>query len=142
MAPNSRTLAYRNSSITHEFSAPYTPQKNGVVEWKNRTLIEMARTMLAEYNTPLKWWAEAINTACHIVNRVYLHKFFKKTSYELMVGKKPNVSYFKVFGAPCWIRDHHHQSKFARKGCEGFMLGYGINSHTYRVYNISHHKNC
>src|ERR1041385_4311860 len=81
--------------IIHEFSAPYTPQQNGVVERKNRTLIEMARTMLAEYNTPLMWWAEAINTACHIVNRVYLHKFFNKTSYELMVGKKPNVSYFK-----------------------------------------------
>src|SRR4051812_13721686 len=91
----------------------------------------MARTMLAEYNTPLMWWAEAINTACHIVNRVYLHKFFNKTSYELMVGKKPNVSYFKLFGAPCWIRDPHHQSKFSPKACEGFMLGYGINSHTY-----------
>src|SRR3954463_9574427 len=57
-----------------------------------------------------------------------------------MVGKKPNVSYFKVFGAPCWIRDPHHQSKFAPKACEGFMLGYGINSRTYKVYNISHHK--
>src|SRR3954462_6785983 len=126
--------------ITHEFSAPYTPQQNGLVERKNRTLIEMARTMLAEYNTHLKWWAEAINTACHIVNQVYLHKFFKKTSYELMVGKKPNVSYFKVFGTPCWICDPHHQSKFAPKACDGFMLGYGINLHTYRVYNISHHK--
>ena len=101
--------------IPHEFSAPYTPQQNGVVERKNRTLIEMARTMLAEYNTPIYWWAEAINTACHIVNRVYLHKFLKKTSYELMVGKKPNVSYFKVFGAPCWIREPRHQSKFELK---------------------------
>src|SRR3954471_16879067 len=57
-----------------------------------------------------------------------------------MVGKKPNVSYFKVFSAPCWIRDPHHESKFAPKACEGFMLGYGINLHTYRVFNISHHK--
>ena len=119
---------------------PYTPQQNGVVERKNRTLIEMARTMLAEYNTPLRWWAEAINTACHIINRVYLHKFLKKTSYELMVGKKPNVSYFKVFGAPCWIRDPHHQPKFAPKAYEGFMLGYGLESHTYRVFNKNHHK--
>src|SRR3954462_5856877 len=67
--------------ITHEFSAPYTPSQNGVVERKNRTLIEMARTMLAEYNTPLIWRAEAINTTFHIVNRAHLHKFFKKTSY-------------------------------------------------------------
>src|SRR3954462_11651749 len=126
--------------ITHEFFAPYTPKQNGVVERKNRTLIEMARTMLAEYNRPLKWWAEAINTACHIVNRVYLHKFFKKTSYELMVGKKPDVSYFKVFGAPCWIREPHHQSKFEPKAYEGFMIGYGLESHTYRVFNKNHHK--
>src|SRR3954467_5738613 len=68
--------------ITHELSAPYTPQQNGVVERKNRTLIKMARTMLAEYDTPLMWLAEAISTACHIVNRVYLHTFLKKTSYE------------------------------------------------------------
>src|SRR3954463_5372690 len=128
------------TGITHEFSAPYTPQQNGVIERKNRTLIEMARTMLAEYNTPLIWWAEAINTACHIVNRVYLHKFLKKTSYELMVGKKPNVSYFKVFGAPCWIREPHHQSKFEPKAYEGFMIGYGLESHTYRVFNKNHHK--
>src|ERR1044072_2606708 len=128
------------TDITHEFSAPYTPQQNGVVERKNRTLIEMARTMLAEYNTPIYWWAEAINTACHIVNRVYLHKFLKKTSYELMVGKKPNVSYFKVFGAPCWIREPHHQSKFEPKAYEGIMIGYGLESHTYRVFNKNHHK--
>ena len=59
--------------ITHEFSAPYTPQQNGIVERKTRTLIEMARTMLDEYKTPRKFWPEAISTACHIINRVYIH---------------------------------------------------------------------
>ena len=63
--------------ITHEFSAPYT-QQNGVVEHKNRTLAEMAHTMLDEYKTPQHFWPEAIDTACHIINRVYLHKFFNK----------------------------------------------------------------
>ena len=121
--------------FTHEFSAAYTPQQNGVVERKNRTLIEMARTMLAEYKTPIRFWAEAINTACHIINKVYLHKFLKKTSHELITGNKPNVSYLRVFGAPCFIRDMNHSSKFAPKAHEGFLLGYGSNSHTYRVYN-------
>jgi transposase InsO family protein len=65
--------------IKHEFSAPYTPQQNGVVERKNRTLIEMARTMLDEYKTQDIFWAEAINMACHAINRLYLHKFHKKT---------------------------------------------------------------
>ena len=85
-------------------------------------------------------WPEAIDTACHIINRVYLHKFFKKTPYELLTDKKPNVSYFKVFGAKCWIRDPHHNSKFAPKAHEGFMLGYGKDSHTYRVFHSFHHK--
>src|SRR3954466_6456635 len=126
--------------ITHELSSPYTPHQNGIVERKNRTLVEMARTMLDEYKTPRHFWIEAIDTACHIINRVYLHKFFKKTTYELLTDKKPNVSYFKVFGAKCWIRDPHHNSKFAPKAHEGFMLGYGKDSHTYRVFKNVLHK--
>ena len=58
--------------ITHEFSAPYTPHQNGIMERKNMTLIEMARMMLDEYKTPRKFWPEAIDTACHVINRVYL----------------------------------------------------------------------
>ena len=68
--------------IKHEFSAPYTPHQNGVVERKNRTLIDMARTMLGEYKT-LEWfWSEAVNTICHAINRLYLHRLLKKTSYD------------------------------------------------------------
>jgi transposase InsO family protein len=59
--------------IKHEFLAPYTPQQNGVAKRKNRTLIEMARTMLDEYKTSDRFWVEAINTACHATNRLYLH---------------------------------------------------------------------
>jgi transposase InsO family protein len=80
--------------IKHEFSSPYTPQQNGVVERKNKTLLDMARTMLDEYKTPDQLWAEAINTACYSINRPYLHRMLKKTSYRLLTGKKPNVSYF------------------------------------------------
>ena len=60
--------------ITHELSAPYTPQQNGVVECKNRTLFEMARTMLDEYKTPRRFWIEAIDTACHICWRYALEE--------------------------------------------------------------------
>jgi transposase InsO family protein len=59
--------------IKHEFSAPYTPQQNGVAERKNRTLNESSRTMLDEYKTSDRFWAEAINTTCNAVNRLYLH---------------------------------------------------------------------
>jgi transposase InsO family protein len=92
--------------IKHEFSAPYIPQQNGVVERKNRMLIDMVRTMLGEYKTPERFWSEAINTACHAINRLYLHRLLKKTSYELLTGNIPNVSYFRVFGrnATSWSR--------------------------------------
>ena len=74
--------------IKHEFSAPYTPQQNSVVERKNRTLIDMARTMLGEFKTPERFWSEAVNTACHAINRVYLHRLLKKTSYELLTDEE------------------------------------------------------
>jgi transposase InsO family protein len=80
--------------IKHEFLASYTPQQNGMAERKNRTLIEMARTMLDEYKTSDRFWAEVINTTCHATNLIYLHKLLKKISYELVTDNKSNVSYF------------------------------------------------
>jgi transposase InsO family protein len=124
--------------IKHELSSPYTPQQNGVVERKNRTLLDMARTMLDEYKTPDRFLAEAINTACYSINQLYLHRILKKTSYELLTGKKPNVSYFRVFGSKCFILiKRGRKSKFARKAVEGFLLGYGSNTRAYRVFNKS-----
>jgi transposase InsO family protein len=92
-----------DEGIKHEFSSPYTPQQNGVMERKNRTLMDMTRTMLEEYKTSDQFWAETINTACYSINQLYLHRILKKTSYELLTGKKPNVSYFRVFGSKCFI---------------------------------------
>jgi hypothetical protein len=125
-----------DGGIKHEFSSPYTPQQNGVVERKNRTLLDMARTMLDEYKTPDWFWAEAINTACYSINRLYLHRILKKTSYELLTGKKPNVSYFRVFGSKCFIFiKRGRKSKFAPNAVEGFLLGYDSNTRAYRVFN-------
>jgi hypothetical protein len=127
-----------DEGIKHEFSSPYTPQKNGVVERKNRSLLDMARTMLDEYKTLDRFWAEAINTACYCINRLYLHRILKKTSYELLTGKKPNVSYFRVFGSKCFILvKRGRKSKFAPKVVEGFLLGYDSNTRAYRVFNKS-----
>jgi hypothetical protein len=124
--------------IKHEFSAPYTPQQNGVVERKNMSLIDTARTMLGEYKTLERFWSEAVNIACHAINRLYLHRLLKKTSYELLTGNKPNVSYFRVFGSKCYIlvKKGRH-SKFAPKVVEWFLLGYDSNTKAYRVFNKS-----
>ena len=114
--------------IKNEFSAPYTPQQNGVVERKNMTLVDMARTMLDEYKMPERFWSEAVNTACPAINRLYLHRLLKKISYEHIAGNKPNVSYFRVFGSKCYILvNKGRHLKFAPKVVEGFLLGYDSN---------------
>jgi hypothetical protein len=109
-----------------------------VVDRKNMTLIDMERTMLGEYKTPERFWSEAVNIACHAINRLYLHRLLKKTSYELLTGNKPNVSYFSVFRRKCYIlvKKGRH-SKFAPKAVEGFLLGYDSNTKAYRVFNKS-----
>jgi hypothetical protein len=133
-----RNILRRKASSMHEFSAPYTPRQNDVVERKNMMLIDMERTMLGEYNTPERFWPEAVNTACHAISHLYLHRLLKKTAYELLTGNKPNVSYFHVFGSKCYIlvKKGRH-SKFAPKVVEGFLLGYDSNIKAYKVFNKS-----
>ncbi|KAG9453422.1 hypothetical protein H6P81_006326 [Aristolochia fimbriata] len=107
--------------IHHEFSAPKTPQQNRVVERKNRTLQEMARVMLLSKGLPEKLWAEAINTACYITNRVFFRPFTHKTPYELYKEKKPTVSHFHNFGSKCYILcDKEVLGKFAARSDEVF----------------------
>jgi transposase InsO family protein len=122
--------------IKHKFSTPYTPQQNGAIERKNHTLIGMARTMLDKYKTHDIFWCDTVNTACNAINRLYLQKKLKKTSYELLTGNKPKVSYFRVFGCKYFILHKKSKtSKFAPKVDKGFLLGYGLNKHAYRVFN-------
>jgi hypothetical protein len=122
----------------HEFSAPYTPQQNGVAERKNCTLIEKARTMHDEYKTLDRFWMEAINMTCHATNCLYLHKLLKKISYELLTSNKPNVSYFRVFGSKCYVlHKRSKSSKFAPKVYEGFLLGYDSNSLAYHIFIVT-----
>jgi transposase InsO family protein len=80
--------------IRHQFSAKYTPQSNGLVKRKNRTLIDMARSMLCEYNVSHSFWAKAINMACYYSNRLYCHPMMEKTPYELINGRNLNIAYF------------------------------------------------
>jgi transposase InsO family protein len=122
--------------IKHEFSPPYTPQQNRVAEKKNMTLIEMVRIMLVEYKTSDRFWAEAVNTACHATNCLYSHKLLKKTPYELLTGNKTNVSYFRVFGSKFYVlQKRSKSSKFVPKVYEEFLLDYDSNSRTFRVFN-------
>ncbi|GJU95159.1 putative ribonuclease H-like domain-containing protein [Tanacetum coccineum] len=85
--------------IKRDYSNARTPQQNGVAERKNRTLIEAARTMLADSKLPTMFWTEAVRTACYVLNRVLVTSPHAKTPYALLTGNIPSVSHFKPFGA-------------------------------------------
>ncbi|GJR47937.1 retrovirus-related pol polyprotein from transposon TNT 1-94 [Tanacetum coccineum] len=122
--------------IKREFSVARTPQQNGVAERKNRTLIEAARTMLADSLLPIPFWAEAVNTACYVLNRVLVTKPQNKTPYELLIGKSPSISFMRPFGCPLTILNTLDSlGKFDGKSNEGYLLGYSTSSKAFRVYN-------
>ena len=107
------------------------------MERKNRVVQEMARVMLHNKKLPKSFWGEAVNTACHTLNRVYFRPDSKKTPYELWRGKKPVVKYFRIFGSDCYIlRDRDNLEKFDAKSDKGYFLGYSSTSRAYRVYNL------
>ncbi|GJS58420.1 ribonuclease H-like domain-containing protein [Tanacetum coccineum] len=127
---------YAKKGIKREYSIARTPQQNGVAERKNRTLIEAARTMLADSLLPIQFWVEAVNTACYVLNRVLVTKPQMKTPYELLMGKPPNISFMKPFGCPLTILNTiDHLGKFDGKSKEDYLLGYSTNSKGFRVYN-------
>ncbi|GJZ49690.1 putative ribonuclease H-like domain-containing protein, partial [Tanacetum coccineum] len=122
--------------IKREFSIARTPQKNGVAERKNRTLIEAARTMLADSKLPSTFWAEAVNNTCYVQNKVLVTKPYNKTPYELFLGRKPDLGFMRPFGRPVTILNTiDHLGKFNGKVDEGFFVGYSINSKAFRVFN-------
>nr|GEZ01381.1 hypothetical protein [Tanacetum cinerariifolium] len=122
--------------ISHQVSSVRTPQQNGVVERRNRTLVEAARTMLIFSRAPLFLWAEAIATACFTKNRSIVHRRFNKTPYELINGKKPDISFLHVFEALCYPKnDREDIGKLGAKGDIGFFIGYSADSCAYRVFN-------
>ncbi|WVZ93519.1 hypothetical protein U9M48_039491 [Paspalum notatum var. saurae] len=121
--------------LEHQFSSPYTPPQNGVVERKNRTLVEMARTMLDEHKTLRCFWAEAVNTACYIANRIFLRAFLGKTSYELRFGRQPSVKHLRAFGYRCFVlKKVGHLDKFESRCLDGIFLGYTSSSRAFRVW--------
>ncbi|GJR06506.1 ribonuclease H-like domain-containing protein [Tanacetum coccineum] len=110
----------REKGIKREYSVARTPQQNGVAERKNRTLIEAARTMLADSKLPTTFWAEAVSTACYVQNRVLIVKPHNKTPYELFRGIKPAIGFMKPFGCHVTILNTLDKlGKFDGKSDEG-----------------------
>nr|GEX53688.1 retrovirus-related Pol polyprotein from transposon TNT 1-94 [Tanacetum cinerariifolium] len=127
---------YEEVGISHETSVARSPQQNGVVERRNRTLIEAARTMLIYAQAPLFLWAEAVAIACFTHNRSIIRLRHGKTPYELMHGKQPDLSYFHVFGALCYpTNDGENVGKLQPKADIGIFIGYAPTKKAFRIYN-------
>ncbi|GJV06608.1 putative ribonuclease H-like domain-containing protein [Tanacetum coccineum] len=127
---------YEGVGIFHQKSVPRTPQQNGVVERRNRTLVEAARTMMIFSKAPMFLWAEAVATACYTQNRSLIHTRHNKTPYELVHDKKPDLTFFRVFGALCYpTNDSEDLGKFQAKADIGIFVGYAPSRKGYRIYN-------
>ncbi|GJW47725.1 putative ribonuclease H-like domain-containing protein [Tanacetum coccineum] len=127
----------REKGIKREYSVARTPQQNGVAKRRNRTLIEAAKTMLADSKLPTTFWAEAVSTACYVHNRFLLVKPHNKMPYELFRGFKPALSFMRPFGCHVTILNTLDSlGKFDGKSDEGFFIGYSLSSKAFRVYNI------
>ncbi|XP_074299912.1 uncharacterized protein LOC141631091 [Silene latifolia] len=124
----------REHGIDHNFSARRTPQQNGAVERMNRTLEDMTRSMLLCSELPRNFWAEAVNTACYIRNRVSIRFIHKKTPYELLYGRKPNISHFRCFGSKCYVHNNgkNNLGKFEPRSYEAVFIGYSNLSKAYK----------
>ncbi|GJT47406.1 putative ribonuclease H-like domain-containing protein, partial [Tanacetum coccineum] len=126
-----------SKGIKREYSNAKTRQQNGVAERKNRTLIEAARTMLADSFLPNTFWVEAVSTACYVLNRVLVTKPQNKTPSKLITGIIPIISYIRPFRCHVTILNTiDHLGKFEGKSDEGFLVGYSLNSKAFRVYNL------
>ena len=122
--------------ISQCYSAARTPQQNGVAERRNRTLIEAARSMIAQAGIHPWFWADAVHTACFTQNRSLIVKRHQMTAYEVLKGRKPEIGFLRMFGSPCFILNQKdHLGKFDEKSDDGIFLGYSTTMKAYRVYN-------
>uniref|UniRef100_A0A2N9GIX8 Integrase catalytic domain-containing protein n=1 Tax=Fagus sylvatica TaxID=28930 RepID=A0A2N9GIX8_FAGSY len=131
----------KTNGISRQLTAAYTPQQNGVAERKNRTIMNMVRSMLSEKQIPKNFWPEAVNWTAHVLNRSPTLAVKDMTPEEAWSGIKPNVDYFRVFG--CIGHVHVSDSKRKKLDDKSFqcvLLGMSEESKAYRLYDPASKK--
>ncbi|KAJ9546753.1 hypothetical protein OSB04_019296 [Centaurea solstitialis] len=124
--------------IVSQLTPPYTPQMNGVSERRNRTLLDMVRTMMCHSTLPMSFWGHALETAAHILNRAPT-KSVEKTPYELWKGKKPNISFLRIWGCEVYVK-RPTSGKLKPKSDKCFFVGYPRTTVGYYFYNPEENK--
>ena len=132
----------KEKGIKFEPTAPYTPEQNGRAERSNRTINECARTMLLASGLPRALWAEAVNCAVYLLNRVSVTDMCGgKTAFELWTKKKPNLQHTRAFGTLAYIHiPKIFTTKFDARSKKTYLVGYEKDSCNYRVYEPSTRK--
>lgn len=129
---------FSSEGIIHEKSVPGCPQQNGIAERKNRYLVEMARCLLFQSNLDKKYWAEAVNTANFIENRLGVKHNDNATPYERWYGKKPNLNYFRIFGSKAYVYSNDPKRKKLDRKCKQLVfIGYEEHSKGYRFIDLN-----
>ncbi|KAL0345416.1 UNVERIFIED_CONTAM: Retrovirus-related Pol polyprotein from transposon TNT 1-94 [Sesamum radiatum] len=122
--------------IHRQLTTSYTPQQNGVAERKNRSLVEMAKSMLKAKCLSKSFWAEAIHTAAYVLNRSPTSALTRQTPFEAFHGRKPKVSHFKVFGCVAHVLiPSQKRSKLDENSVKCIFVGYSLETKGYRFYN-------
>nr|GEV74687.1 hypothetical protein [Tanacetum cinerariifolium] len=123
---------FKEEGTEHQTSTPRTPEKNDVVERQNRTLVEVARTMLLASKLPLLFWAEAITTACYTQNRSIIIQSYEKTAYHIINDRKPSIKHFYIFGCTGYLtKDGENLDKMKEKEDPCILVGYSTHVNKY-----------
>ena len=128
----------KEEDIIAQYTMPGTPQQNGVCERRNRTLMDMVRSMIINFDLPLSVGSEALKTVVYILNRVP-SRVVPMTPFELWKGWKPSLNHLHIWGCPVEVRIYYPQlKKLDSRTTSGYFIGYGINTKGYIFYCLSH----
>ena len=120
--------------IVAQYTMSGTPQQNGVAERRNRTLMDMVRSMISNSKLPLSLWSEALKTAVYLLNWVP-SKIVPKTPFELWNGWKPSLNHLHIWGCPAEVRIYNpNMKKLDPRTTSGYFIGYAVNSKRFRFY--------
>ena len=127
-----------NCGIISQLTPPETPQWNGVSERRNRTLLDMVRSMMSQTDLPPSFWGYALETAAFTLNRLP-SKAVEKTPYELWTGKRPTLSFLKIWGCEAYVR-RQASDKLGPKSDKCIFVGYPKETKGYYFYNPTENK--
>ena len=131
---------FREHGIMHQSSCVHSPQQNGVVERKHRSILDMARALRFQACIPIRFWGMCVSAAVYILNRLptKLHK--AKSSYEVLYGQVPSLDHVRVLGSLCYATDPKRLDKFAPRAIPAVHMGYSSTQKGYILYDFSSKK--